>query len=251
MAKYRQIKDQFWSDPYVRGLSTDQKLVFLYLLTNPQTRLCGMYEISIDYISFETGIHVQMIEEILQKFCMDGKIARAGSWINVVNFQKHQSQKNPSVQEGIKREILEIPENIRLKLQAPPTLYTPSPHPVPNMSHSTYTYTHTLPIPNPTLRKAAGVGKKSFKKPSVEEINAYCQERQNNINPNTFYDFYESKGWIVGKQPMKDWKACVRTWEGNGYGKAGSSSEPTIYQVNGKEVSKDEFLRAKKERGLI
>lgn len=49
--------------------------------------------------------------------------------------------------------------------------------------------------------------------PSLEEVTAYCNERHNKIDPQTFIDFYESKGWMVGKNKMKDWKACVRTWE--------------------------------------
>ena len=52
-----------------------------------------------------------------------------------------------------------------------------------------------------------------FIKPTVDEIAAYCSERKNNIDAQAFYDFYESKGWRVGNQPMKDWKASVRTWE--------------------------------------
>lgn len=55
--------------------------------------------------------------------------------------------------------------------------------------------------------------KESFIKPTVEEIKAYCEERNNKIDPQVFYDFYESKGWLVGKAHMKDWKASVRTWE--------------------------------------
>ena len=54
---------------------------------------------------------------------------------------------------------------------------------------------------------------KRFVKPSLDEIRAYCAERGNNVDPETFFDFYESKGWKVGNQPMKDWRACVRTWE--------------------------------------
>lgn len=56
---------------------------------------------------------------------------------------------------------------------------------------------------------------KSFSPPSVDEVKAYCRERNNNISAETFVDFYSSKGWVVGKSPMKDWKACVRTWERN------------------------------------
>ena len=52
-----------------------------------------------------------------------------------------------------------------------------------------------------------------FSKPTVEEIRAYCKERKNGIDPVHFYDHYEAVGWKVGKNPMKDWKACVRTWE--------------------------------------
>tara|TARA_R100000734_G_scaffold861_1_gene982 strand:- start:302 stop:946 length:645 start_codon:yes stop_codon:yes gene_type:complete len=52
-----------------------------------------------------------------------------------------------------------------------------------------------------------------FKKPTVNDIKDYCLERNNNIDGETFYDFYESKDWKVGKNKMKDWKACVRTWE--------------------------------------
>lgn len=54
---------------------------------------------------------------------------------------------------------------------------------------------------------------RAFVKPSIEEVREYCQQRKNSIDPETFVDFYESKGWKVGKNPMKDWKACVRTWE--------------------------------------
>lgn len=54
---------------------------------------------------------------------------------------------------------------------------------------------------------------KRFVKPTLEEVTAYCQERKNNVNPQRFIDFYTSKGWKVGRELMKDWKACVRTWE--------------------------------------
>lgn len=54
---------------------------------------------------------------------------------------------------------------------------------------------------------------RTFKKPTLEEVKEYCLERKNGINPQHFIDFYESKGWMVGKNKMKDWKACIRTWE--------------------------------------
>lgn len=56
---------------------------------------------------------------------------------------------------------------------------------------------------------------KRFVPPSVEEVEQYCFERSNNVNAQSFIDFYESKGWMIGKNKMKDWKAAVRTWERN------------------------------------
>ena len=62
-------------------------------------------------------------------------------------------------------------------------------------------------------QKPTHTPKIKFKKPTVEEIRAYCLERHNQVDAQRFFDFYESKGWKVGKNSMKDWKASVRTWE--------------------------------------
>lgn len=55
--------------------------------------------------------------------------------------------------------------------------------------------------------------RKRFRPPTVEEVEAYCFERNNKVDAERFVDFYASNGWRVGKNPMKDWKAAVRTWE--------------------------------------
>lgn len=52
-----------------------------------------------------------------------------------------------------------------------------------------------------------------FTPPTVEQVANYCTERQNTVDPERFVDFYTAKGWMIGKGPMKDWKAAVRTWE--------------------------------------
>lgn len=60
--------------------------------------------------------------------------------------------------------------------------------------------------------------RKTFLPPTLEEITAYCQERKNNVKPEKWLSHYESNGWMVGKNHMKDWKAAIRTWEGNEIG---------------------------------
>jgi hypothetical protein len=52
-----------------------------------------------------------------------------------------------------------------------------------------------------------------FTPPTLEEVISYCKERNNSVDPQKWYDFYSAKGWMIGKNKMKDWKAAVRTWE--------------------------------------
>lgn len=67
-----------------------------------------------------------------------------------------------------------------------------------------------------------------FIPPTVEEVAAYCKERNNRVDASRFVDFYTTKGWMVGKNKMKDWKSAVRTWERNSNG----YQKPAIPQIN-------------------
>lgn len=70
--------------------------------------------------------------------------------------------------------------------------------------------------------------RKRFIPPTIEEVQAYCDERCNNVDAERFINFYTSNGWKVGKNKMQDWKAAVRTWERNGYDK--KPTEPKASQ---------------------
>jgi len=100
---------------------------------------------------------------------------------------------------------------------------------------------------NKSLSKSTTINKnkeititnKYFNKPKIEEVESYCLERNNNIDVNSFFNFYESKGWMVGKNKMKDWKAAIRTWElreKNNSNKKGASKL---------DVQKLEYLKGK------
>lgn len=66
--------------------------------------------------------------------------------------------------------------------------------------------------------KASQPSRKKFIPPTIEEVEAYCRERKNNVDAAKFIDHYTAVGWKIGKNPMKDWRASVRTWERNAYG---------------------------------
>ena len=62
-------------------------------------------------------------------------------------------------------------------------------------------------------KQILGEKRKNFVPPTVEQVREYCEKRNNNIDPVRFVDSYAAKGWYIGKNKMKDWEACVRTWE--------------------------------------
>lgn len=75
-----------------------------------------------------------------------------------------------------------------------------------------------------------------FTPPEIELVREYCLERKNSVDAQAFIDFYSSKGWMIGKNKMKDWKAAVRTWEKNRTG--GTSTKPVSKNLNNFERRK-------------
>ncbi len=115
MSKQRMIRDSFWTDSYVERLTPDEKLIFLYLLTNPLCNVGGIYEIRTKRIGFETGYDIEVIENILKRFERDKKILRHNDWIVLVNHLKNQSL-NPSIIQGCQRIFEELPEEIKTRV---------------------------------------------------------------------------------------------------------------------------------------
>ena len=74
--------------------------------------------------------------------------------------------------------------------------------------------------------------RKRFEKPTLSEIKAYCIERGNKVDAQHFFDYYESNGWRVGKNSMKNWQAAVRTWERSEYRKPNSKKNSKEDAIN-------------------
>ena len=90
-------------------------------------------------------------------------------------------------------------------------------------------------------KEQSGGGRKKFTIPTPEEVQAYCDERKNGISGQQFCDFYGSKGWRVGSQPMKDWKAAVRTWEMRRKDLSPSVAQPQPQISTPKRIRFDEY----------
>ena len=111
MAKQRIVNTHFWDDSYIISLAPSEKLLFLYLLTNPLTNICGIYELPLRRIVFDTGIEKKEIEIILKKFEEDKKVVYEDGWIGIKNFIKHQNL-NIKVRQGIILGLEKAPRGI-------------------------------------------------------------------------------------------------------------------------------------------
>ncbi len=84
----------------------------------------------------------------------------------------------------------------------------------------------------------------AFIPPNLKEVQAYCEKRKNGIDAQQWYDYYTSVGWVIGKAPMKDWEASIRTWERN----IKNKQDVKNGKVKEKEVSFDVALAEKRAR---
>jgi hypothetical protein len=91
MSKLRSVSTGFWSDPLIEDLKPNEKLLFLYLITNEKTNMLGIYESSSKKMSFETGIQIKDLENILKALEGFKRIKRIGNWVLLVNYMKHQN----------------------------------------------------------------------------------------------------------------------------------------------------------------
>lgn len=224
MALYRTIQTAFWSDAKVADEFTpEDKFFYLYLFTNPHTNLCGCYEISKKQVSWETGYSIDTIDRLLNRFETIHKVivfSEQTKEILIINWHKYNWTKSADFRKAIAKEIKEI-KNADFKqylsdlLEGVETVFPPS-HDGggttnTNTLSNTITNTNTdKENDNVFFKKAT---RKKFVPPTIEEVNAYCRERNNSVDAETFVAFYSSKGWKVGRETMKDWKAAVITWE--------------------------------------
>jgi len=112
------LNTKFWSDNYVANIDPLEKLLFLYLITNQYTNICGVYEITTKQIALDTGIDKDNIEKVfLPRLKKVGKIYYVDGWIYVKNFIKHQKASG-NVKLGIENGFSLVPKKIMAKIKA-------------------------------------------------------------------------------------------------------------------------------------
>lgn len=151
----------------------------------------GQMAYSVDHLSDRWGWSRNKVKRFLAYLQTEGQIDRQSNnvttLISLTNYEKY--QENGQANEPANEQSGELPDE-------PPNEPADEPH-------------------KKKVKKGKKVNRGTFTPPTVDEVRQYCEERGNNIDPNRFVDHYQSKGWLVGKTKMSDWKAAVRTWERN------------------------------------
>lgn len=224
--KHRNIETKIWDDMWFSDLDPIEKLLFIYLFTNSRATLCGIYELPLKIMSVETGIEKEMLIKIIKRFESDGKVIHYNGYMALKNSEKYQSS-SPTIKIAIENERILIPKAILEKIDTLWIGYGYGRVAVPKSRVEESRVEESIEENTNEVAVAPVSSYKKFQKPKIEEVKAYCDERSNGIDPQAFIDYYESNGWKVGKNSMKDWKASVRTWERNGYSKNKTSTTTT------------------------
>ena len=180
-----------WKKGFIRSLPTKYKLLWLYILDD--CNHAGLWDVDLEVAEIRIGSKINK-KEAIKYYSENIKIFdNDNKWFipKFIEFQYGQLNENVNAHKSVIRLIEKY------------DLY--------NIGDDNDSLEWNIDEPSKSqVKKFTG-----FVKPTSDDIKEYCDERANNVDANTFFDFYESKGWLVGKAKMKDWKAAVRNWERN------------------------------------
>ena len=211
---YKQIHDTFWTDPKIRSLKPDEKLLFLYLISNSHSNYSGIYYLPKSLIAEETTLSNRGINRGMDTLSIGGFIKYDVElkivWIlKMLKFQSNDFKIGEKQMIGIINQLKRLHNSILIKdfLEYYKDLKID------------YKYTgidrgiDTPPLSVPVTYTAPVSVNSKFIKPTLLEVRVYCLSRKNGIDAETFWNHYESNGWKVGKNSMKSWKSAIITWE--------------------------------------
>lgn len=192
-------KEEVWSIAEALGLEPDSvvgKLLRVWIWFDQHTKQGNARSVSKKLLDREVGVN-----GFCDAMIYEGWMLEDDGQIELVNFDRHNGK-------TAKNRALTAKRVSNFKKSNDPS-----------NADSTSEVTDT-PLPNALPREEKRIlnkktKQKKFVKPTVDEVRAFCKERGNSVDAESFVNNYESKGWMVGKSPMKCWQSAVRTWERN------------------------------------
>tara|TARA_R100001460_G_scaffold7790_3_gene19578 strand:- start:3932 stop:4585 length:654 start_codon:yes stop_codon:yes gene_type:complete len=198
-----------WKKRFVRDLSPQHKLLWFYILDD--CNHAGIWEVDIEVASIRVGY--ELIYDMLPESFLDKIVIfdNGDKWFipDFIDFQYGELNPNSNVHKSV------ISLLQRYNLEG----YVKGLQTLPNTEQD-----KDIVIVKDKVKAKA----KRFVKPSLSDLEDYCIERNNKVDVVKFFNYYESNGWKVGKNPMKDWRAAIRTWEKNSTEQSKSKVEQSL-----------------------
>lgn len=237
MAIYRNISMSFWTDSKVDDdFTPEDKYFYLYLLTNPHTNICGCFEISMKQMCRETGYNEDTVRRLLDRMEHQHAVVRyshATKEVLIVNWHKYNWTKSEKMLSGVvevakyiknpdfRLYISEILASYGIKTDTISIGYTEG-------METSVSVTVSDTEENPPLKGGMGGKRKAkeFVPPTLEEVQAYCKERNSSVDPKQFHEYFTVGDWKDSEgKPVKNWKQKLLTWEKMGSRRSGGTEE--------------------------
>jgi hypothetical protein len=233
MSRYRKIEARIWNDAKFAALSDRGKLVFLFLLTHPNLTMLGAMRATIPGLAAELGMDAKAFRQAFGEAFAKGMVKHdeAAAFMWLPNFLRYNKPESPNVVKAWPHALELVPE-CALKHELNQQLKAFAEGMTEGFSKAfTEAFAKTMPNQEQEQEQkqtcVAGAPR-AFTRPTLEEVRAYCQERHNLVDPEAWLNHYTANGWRVGRNPMKDWRAAVRTWETSGKTNSKSSNSVAV-----------------------
>lgn len=247
MMAYRQIHTQIWKDTWFLDLEPQEKLLFIYLFSNDNTNLIGLYEISLKIIAFETGLDMQTVKACFDKFQAAGKVVYEGGYLWVVNLRRYNENRSPHVLKRIEFEISQIPSTpLKIRYQQANNM------PIDSIDTVSPPYDEKMPLTiqyNTVSKADSGANapratdpapkpaRQSKPKPPTDPllahqaIIAYKDVAHLSVPQAMRQEVAETVGWTDGNDAL--WRKVIRDWIGHGWNPRNLTGMLEAYRAGG------------------
>lgn len=207
---------------WIKDLDVEMKLAWIYLLD--ACNLAGIWDIEIDVMNMRLGTNIKL-DKLISIFNGKLELIDNGKKIFIrkfVTFQYGDLNPQNRVHASVLRELKKEGVDLRGLISPLQTLS----HRVKDKDKDKAKDKDKDKEKANTNNNKQSINNIKFIMPTLEDVSAYIQKRKSSVNAQKFFDYYQTRGWILkGGQKMKDWQSAVRTWENNEYG---SSKETEI-----------------------
>ncbi len=228
---YIELLNQFWQVRRARGMSAYEADLYYYLLNECNRRMwLNPFELPTSIICAEIGISRKALIDLRNRLSQRG----------LIRFKEGCRNKRAAIYELLYVTVSNIQGNILGNIQGNVNGNTEGNelgNPIKNKLNKNKTKQEGKhpPATNSSFvgndedkseEQPESVSRQTFVKPTVEEVEAYCKERRNSISAQKFVSYYQSNGWRVGRNPMKDWRAAIHAWEQNEFTDSKGKHDP-------------------------